>query len=52
MAQCVYCGEDTKLFEKGSPICVTCSDLTAAERKKRKEAKTRHDSGEQGETNE
>ena len=26
MAQCVYCHKDTQMFDRGQPLCISCSD--------------------------
>jgi hypothetical protein len=38
MAECAWCGEETKLLMGGVPICVTCDELPKEERIKRKDA--------------
>ena len=36
MAECIYCGEETKLFDSGDPVCPTCCDLSPDKRAKRR----------------
>jgi hypothetical protein len=35
MAVCMFCAEETILFDCGVPMCVTCSDLPKAGREER-----------------
>jgi hypothetical protein len=38
MAECVYCGFETRLFERDEPVCVGCAGrLDAGEKLTRKE---------------
>ena len=38
MAECVYCGFETRLFEDGEPVCMGCAGrLDAGEKLTRKE---------------
>ena len=33
MAKCSYCGKETILHDRGTPLCVECSDLLDAGKK-------------------
>ena len=35
MAKCNYCGSETELFDCGAPVCVECSNESAARRQQR-----------------
>jgi len=54
MAQCYFCGAETRLHEFGRPICVSCSDrLEKGEQLTRKPpAKASQEQGEEPHTKE
>jgi hypothetical protein len=50
LAECAYCGEETRLFYHGTPVCLTCCDLPTEERERRREAAQQKQSSEQTKT--
>ena len=57
MDKCAYCGEQTRLFYYGTPVCLTCFDLerlrsreAAQEKQSSPKAKTGEDTQSQAKT--
>ena len=32
MAECIYCGSETELYDGGVPVCLKCSEARQSER--------------------